>query len=109
MTRPDGTLHRRVRDRLRLWQITPERAIETKGSIVVLGRRGEQPVAVKVMPNSHDEWFSGQVLNVTQVHADTGDRVSWPQLLEQQRSVSLVKQSSDAISAERRSNNPDPE
>jgi streptomycin 6-kinase len=51
-----------VRKRLRVWHVTPERAIETKGSIVVLGRRGEQPVAVKVMPNGHDEWFSGQVL-----------------------------------------------
>ncbi|HEX7795695.1 MAG TPA: aminoglycoside phosphotransferase family protein [Vicinamibacterales bacterium] len=52
-----------MRERLRVWHVTPERAIETKGSIVVLGRRGEQPVAVKVMPNGHDERLSGQVLN----------------------------------------------
>jgi streptomycin 6-kinase len=63
MRRGDGTLHQQLQDRLRAWHVTPERAIETKRSIVVLGRRGEQPVAVKIMPTGHDEWFSGQVLN----------------------------------------------
>src|SRR5262245_42429525 len=62
MSRHDETLDRSVRERLQLWQVTPEHAIETKGSIVVLGRRREQAVAVKVMPNGHDEWFSGHVL-----------------------------------------------
>jgi len=62
MSRRDGTLHRRLREQLRLWHVTPDRTIETKGSIVVLGRRAEQRVAVKVVPNGHDEWFSGRVL-----------------------------------------------
>jgi len=39
-----------------VWDVTPERAIETKSSIVVLGRRGKQPVVVKVVANGHDEW-----------------------------------------------------
>jgi hypothetical protein len=33
--------------------------------------------------------------------SDAGERVSRPQLLEEKRSVSLIKQSNDAISAER--------
>ena len=58
-----GTLQRRLREQLRVWDVTPERAIETKSSIVVLGRRGKQPVVVKVVANGHDEWGSGQVLD----------------------------------------------
>jgi streptomycin 6-kinase len=87
MTRRDETLHRRLQERLRLWQVTPERAIETKGSVVVLGRRGDQPVAVKFMSNGHDEWFSGQVLNAFDGNGVVRllDRADGALLLEQLR------------------------
>lgn len=38
---------------------------------------------------------------VTQIQAHTGVRVSWPQLLEEQRPGSMIKQPNDASSAER--------
>jgi streptomycin 6-kinase len=53
---------RRVDERIAAWRITAEALVETDSSILVLGQRDRQPVALKVLRRQGDEWHSGDVL-----------------------------------------------
>ncbi len=55
-------LEERVQERIRDWQVKVIRSLETESSVVVLGTRDDQPVALKVLRDASDEWHSGQVL-----------------------------------------------
>lgn len=55
-------INERVETLVRDWNITVEQTKETETSILAFGRRGDQPVVLKVLRNSGDEWHSGSVL-----------------------------------------------
>src|SRR5688572_20862900 len=55
-------LRRRVKDRITTWRVVVERIAETESSVLAFGRRGDQPVVVKVAKRDRDEWRSGAVL-----------------------------------------------
>ena len=55
-------LRRRVKDRVTAWCVAVEHITETQSSVLVFGRRGDQPVVVKVVKHPGDEWLSGAVL-----------------------------------------------
>jgi streptomycin 6-kinase len=52
----------RVRERIRDWSVVAEDTLETQSSFIVFGRRGNQPVVLKVMRQPGDEWRCGAVL-----------------------------------------------
>src|ERR1044072_8210017 len=56
-------LTQRVEDRIRDWNLVVEDTLETQSSFVVFGRRGNQPVVLKVMRQPGDEWRCGEVLS----------------------------------------------
>jgi streptomycin 6-kinase len=51
-----------VKDRVTAWHVGIERIVETESSVLVFGRRGDQPVVLKVVKQPGDEWSSGAVL-----------------------------------------------
>jgi streptomycin 6-kinase len=55
-------LVKRVEERIRDWSVVVEDSLETESSFVAFGRRGTQPVVLKVMRQPGDEWRSGEVL-----------------------------------------------
>jgi streptomycin 6-kinase len=56
-------LRSRVEDRISAWRIIVEHSVETESSILVFGRRDDQPVVLKVIRNRADEWRSGEILD----------------------------------------------
>lgn len=57
-------LAERVEERVREWGIFVEDTLETHSSLIAFGRRGNQPVVLKVIRQPGDEWLSGEVLEV---------------------------------------------
>jgi streptomycin 6-kinase len=55
-------LRLRVKDRITAWRVVVEHMAETESSVLVFGRRDDQPVVVKVVKRVGDEWQSGAVL-----------------------------------------------
>ncbi|HSF22619.1 MAG TPA: aminoglycoside phosphotransferase family protein [Blastocatellia bacterium] len=53
----------RVEELARSWGVVVERQLETQTSFIVFGRRGNQPVVLKVLRRPGDEWRSGEVLD----------------------------------------------
>ena len=56
-------LSERVEERVRDWGISVEGSLETHSSFVAFGRRGNQPVVLKVVRQPGDEWRCGEVLD----------------------------------------------
>jgi len=56
-------LRHRVEDRIRDWRVVVERTLETESSFIAFGRRGNQPVVLKVVRNRGDEWRAGEILD----------------------------------------------
>jgi streptomycin 6-kinase len=56
-------VRRRVDDRIHAWGIVVERQVETEGSVLAFGQRGDQSVVLKVIRDRGDEWRSGDILN----------------------------------------------
>jgi streptomycin 6-kinase len=56
-------LRERVEERIRDWRIVAQDTLETPGSFIVYGTRGNQPVVLKVMRQPGDEWRCGEVLD----------------------------------------------
>jgi streptomycin 6-kinase len=56
-------LRTRVEDRIRNWRVEVERISETDSSIIAFGRRGLQPVVLKVVKNPGDEWRAGAIVD----------------------------------------------
>lgn len=52
----------RVGERVRDWSVAVEHTLETQSSFIVFGRRGDQPVVLKVVRQPGDEWRCGEVL-----------------------------------------------
>jgi streptomycin 6-kinase len=52
----------RVEELCRKWSIDAEDAVETEGSLIAFGLRGDQPVVLKVTRQQGDEWRCGEVL-----------------------------------------------
>lgn len=57
-----GQLRERVEERVRDWGIIIHDTLETQSSLVAFGRRGDQPVVLKVVRQPGDEWRCGEVL-----------------------------------------------
>ncbi|HLL73680.1 MAG TPA: aminoglycoside phosphotransferase family protein [Pyrinomonadaceae bacterium] len=57
-----GQLSERADELARAWGVAVERTLETASSLVAFGRRGAQPVVLKVSRATGDEWRSGEVL-----------------------------------------------
>lgn len=53
---------RRVEELACAWGVVVERALETPGSLVAFGKRGDLPVVMKVIRKPGDEWRTGEVL-----------------------------------------------
>lgn len=53
----------RVEERVREWNVVVQETLETQSSFVAFGRRGHQPVVLKVLRQPGDEWRSGEVLD----------------------------------------------
>lgn len=51
-----------MEERVRAWGVNVETFVETESSVLAFGHRNQQPVVVKVIKKSGDEWFSGSVL-----------------------------------------------
>lgn len=58
------SLEERVGERLHEWGIRVQDTLETEGSLIVFGARGNQPVVLKMLRRPGDEWDSGEVLEV---------------------------------------------
>jgi streptomycin 6-kinase len=52
----------RVSDRIDEWGLVIDDTLETPGSVVAFGRRGNQPVVLKVLRRPGDEWRCGEAL-----------------------------------------------
>jgi streptomycin 6-kinase len=59
----NGQLMERVEERIRDWGLVVQDILETPGSVVAFGTRGNQPVVLKVLRQPGDEWRSGEVLD----------------------------------------------
>lgn len=55
-------LQLRLSERVLDWRVSVEEIVQTASSVIAFGRRGRQPVVLKVVKRPGDEWFSGQVL-----------------------------------------------
>ena len=58
-----GQLWSRIEDRIRTWRVAVEDTLETESSFIAFGRRGSQPVVLKVLRHQGDEWHSGEILD----------------------------------------------
>jgi streptomycin 6-kinase len=56
-------LRDRFEDRVRDWGVVVNQTLETEGSLIGFGTRGEQPVVLKVIKRPGDEWRSGEILD----------------------------------------------
>jgi streptomycin 6-kinase len=56
-------LMQRVEERVRAWSVIVKNTRETQSSFVAFGRRGSQPVVLKVLRQPGDEWRCGEVLD----------------------------------------------
>ena len=57
-----GQLEKRVEERVRDWGVVVQDTLETQSSFIVFGKRGNQPVVLKVIRQPGDEWRCGEVL-----------------------------------------------
>jgi streptomycin 6-kinase len=58
-------LEERVEERMDEWSIlTVQNILDTPSSLILFGRRGDEPVVLKVLRQPGDEWDSGEVLEV---------------------------------------------
>src|SRR5215470_9914641 len=57
-----GEMKRRVKDRIRAWGVVVQNTQETQSSFIAFGKRGNQPVVLKVIRHPGDEWRCGEVL-----------------------------------------------
>jgi streptomycin 6-kinase len=55
-------LQKRIETLTRRWSLTVEETKETETSILVFGKRANQPIVLKVLRAAGDEWHSGEVL-----------------------------------------------
>jgi streptomycin 6-kinase len=53
----------RIDERARAWDVAIDETLETESSFIGFGRRGVQPVVLKVLRGPGDEWSSGSVLD----------------------------------------------
>jgi streptomycin 6-kinase len=56
-------LQSRLRDRILRWRVSVEDEVYSSGSVLAFGHRDRQPVVLKVLAHSGNEWSSGQVLD----------------------------------------------
>src|SRR5215813_916710 len=57
-----GELEKRVEERVRDWGVVIQDILETQSSFIAFGKRGNQPVVLKVIRQPGDEWRCGEVL-----------------------------------------------
>src|SRR5215813_12637761 len=57
-----GELEKRVEERVRDWGVVIQDILETQSSFIAFGKRGNQPVVLKVVRQPGDEWRCGEVL-----------------------------------------------
>ena len=56
-------LRERFEDRVRHWCVVINETLETESSLIGFGKRGDQPVVLKVVRQPGDEWRSGEILD----------------------------------------------
>jgi streptomycin 6-kinase len=57
-----GQLEKRVEEQVSDWGVVVQDISETQSSFIVFGKRGDQPVVLKVIRQPGDEWRCGEVL-----------------------------------------------
>jgi streptomycin 6-kinase len=57
-----GQLEKRVEERVRDWGVVVHDTLETQSSFIAFGKRGNQPVVLKVIRQPGDEWRCGAVM-----------------------------------------------
>jgi len=57
-----GQLEKRVDERVRDWGVVVQDTLETETSFLAFGKRGDQPVVLKVIRHPGDEWGCGAVM-----------------------------------------------
>lgn len=57
-------LAERVEELAQRWGVLVQNTLDTQSSLIVFGRRGNQPVVLKVLRRPGDEWHSGEALKV---------------------------------------------
>lgn len=55
-------LRTRLSEHARVWCVAVEHTVETESSVIAFGKRGSQPVVLKVLKQPGDEWHSGETL-----------------------------------------------
>jgi streptomycin 6-kinase len=91
----------RVKTLARDWDITVEKTTQTGTSIVLLGKRRDQPVVLKVLRKPGDEWHSGRVLKafngngVVRVYEQTEGAVLLERIVPGSSLVELVLKDQD--------------
>jgi hypothetical protein len=58
----DSSARDRLVERAAAWRVAVEDAFETESSLIAYGRRGSQPVVLKIVKRPGDEWRSGELL-----------------------------------------------
>ncbi|HEU0178483.1 MAG TPA: aminoglycoside phosphotransferase family protein [Blastocatellia bacterium] len=58
-----GQLEKRVEERARDWGVVVQDTLETQSSFIAFGKRGDQPVVLKVARQPGDEWRCGAVMD----------------------------------------------
>ncbi len=56
-------LRARFEDQARTWGVVVDLILETESSLIGFGKRGDQPVVLKVIRRPGDEWRSGEILD----------------------------------------------
>jgi streptomycin 6-kinase len=56
-------IEERVEERIRDWGVVVHDTQETQSSFIAFGKRGNQPVVLKILRQPGDEWRSGEVLD----------------------------------------------
>src|SRR5215831_14059380 len=57
-----GQPEKRVEERVCAWGVVVQDMLETQSSFIAFGKRGNQPVVLKVIRQPGDEWRCGEVL-----------------------------------------------
>jgi streptomycin 6-kinase len=98
---PSTELRRRIDERVRHWRVAVERTMDTESSVIIFGRRGGQPVVLKVVRHPGDEWRVGEMLDcfdgggVVRVHEYIAGAVLMERIIPGDPLVALVRNGRD--------------
>ncbi len=62
MTLIEAQLLKRLQEYARVWRVSVEEPFETETAVIAFGVRNDQPVVLKVIKQTCDEWHAGEIL-----------------------------------------------